>query len=305
MSAIAFILLAATSCSTGIESTKKIQMSRSQQKQMQKSEEQIFADGIKGTPLSQWKTGRKFLASSDRTPLIFEPSDIDYASEDTSFAGRTLTFTGTETRTTPDLRQECILLFSDGSHTFRYPTGKSSESAPSEIDSGKLPLLFDLALIDEWKERLSGLTIWTKSALWYDSDGNRRNGLKYAKATITEVRPNTGSFPMSVEITLPNGEKAYLSMNYTADTADSRNFAALFFLKDPKTRYPQITPENWTLIQQGKIGLGMTKEECRLALGNPDDVDAGSNPAQTLDLWKYGDGTYLMFTDGLLTRFRQ
>lgn len=298
-------LLLAAGCSTGIESTKKIQMSRSEQKQMIRSEEQTFADSIKGTPLSQWQKGKKFMASSGRTPLIFEPSGVEYASDYASFEGKILRFAGTESKLTPDLNEECVIVFTDGNQIYRYHTGKTSEAAMQDTYSSKLPLLYDLDLIETWKNKISGLTVWTRSSLWYDSSGNRIPGLKFAKAGITDVTPSSGTFPMKVQIMLPDGETAYLNMNYTTDTADSRNFAAIFFLKDPKSKYPNITPENWELIQKGKIRIGMTKEECRLSLGNPDDVDAGKTTSQTMDIWKYGDGIYLMFTDGLLSRFRQ
>lgn len=104
---------------------------------------------------------------------------------------------------------------------------------------------------------------------------------------------------------MPSGEEAYLHMNYTSDTHDSRNFATLFFMNDPKTKYPQISEENWAMIQKGKVSLGMTKEECKLSVGNPDELNAGHSQSQTMDVWQYSDGTYLVFTDGLLTRFRQ
>ena len=79
----------------------------------------------------------------------------------------------------------------------------------------------------------------------------------------------------------------------------------LFLLADPKGKYPHISNENWALIQQGKVGTGMTKEECKLSIGNPDDLQSGHSRSQTMDIWQYNDGTFLMFEDGLLTRFRQ
>lgn len=280
-------------------------MSRTEQRLMQRSEEQTFADAIKGTPLSQWQPGKEFIASSGRSALVFEPSGVEYQAEDNSFEGKILKYVGIESRLTPGLNDECVIVFTDGAKDYRYPTGKSATKAREEIYSSKLPLIYDLDLIQIWKDRLSGLTVWTRSPLWYDATGNRIPGLKYTPVTIIDILPSTGSFPMRVKIKLSDGNTAFLNMNYTSETADSRNFAAIFYLKDPKTRYPQISPENWALIQQGKIGYGMTKEECRLALGNPDDVDTGKTTSQTMDLWKYGDGTYLIFTDGLLTRFRQ
>lgn len=49
----------------------------------------------------------------------------------------------------------------------------------------------------------------------------------------------------------------------------------------------------------------MTKTEARLALGNPKDVSQGHNSALLYELWQYPDGSYLMFEDGLLLRFKQ
>lgn len=272
---------------------------------MEKSPEQKLAESVQGTPLSAWEQGKRFMAMSERTVYIFDPAGLNQQEMSQSFIGTPLTFVGLDSRMNPDLREECVILFTDGIRTLRYSPGKSTEEALKEIDSSKLPLISDLALIDEWKERLKGKTLWTRSNLWYDSTGYRLAGLKFAKVKIEDVIPSTGDFPMKIKITGPEGEEAYLQMNYTSDHHDTRNFAALFFLSDPKEKYPQISDEHWALIQRSKVGEGMTKEECRLSIGNPDEVRSGHNRSQTMDIWQYSDGTYLMFTDGLLTSFRQ
>ena len=46
----------------------------------------------------------------------------------------------------------------------------------------------------------------------------------------------------------------------------------------------------WEMICAGKVREGMTKEECRLSLGNPDDVDSGHDWNSTLDIWRYENG---------------
>ena len=51
-------------------------------------------------------------------------------------------------------------------------------------------------------------------------------------------------------------------------------------------------------------GLGMTKEECKLSLGNPTDVNSGHDWNSTIDFWQYPNGSYLRFQDGLLVSFR-
>ena len=300
---IGIIAVISASCSTGIESTKKIRMTKEDVKLMTKTPEQKFEETVQGTLLSDWKEGKRFLAMSDRTLYIFEPSELNSA--DSSLKGTILYFAGLDSHTTPDLREECVILFSDGDRTFRYRTGKETASALKEIDSSKLPLISDIDLIDLWKERIAGKTLWTKSSLWYSSTGDRMSGLKFAEVKVEDVTPATGDFPIKVRITGPNGEEGFMQMNYTSDIHDSRNFASDFYLSDPKAKYPNISDENWAAIQRSRVKEGMTKEECKLSIGNPDEVRSGHNRSQTMDIWQYSDGTYLMFTDGLLTNFRQ
>lgn len=303
--ALVVVLVMCASCSTGIESTKKIKMTKEDAKLMVKTAEEAYTESLLGTPLSSWKEGKEFLALSDRTFYIFEPTGLSNELSGQALKGNTLFFKGTESYQTPDLREECILLFSDGQNTYRYRTGKPTATAMKDIESSKVPLMSDLDLISKWKEKLVGETFWTKSNLWYDEKGDRCTGQKFTKVTILDVVPTTGNFPMKVKIKDESGKEAFMQMNYTSDAYDSRNFASLFFLSDPKAKYPKISEENWALIKDGKVGLGMTKEECKLAIGNPDEVNAGHTHSQTMDMWQYANGTYLMFTDGLLTRFRQ
>lgn len=305
MAAIVVCVFVFSSCSTGIESTKMIKMTKEDVKLLSKTAEQTFSESLHGTPLSSWQEGKEFLALSDRTFYIFDPTGLSSELSGQSLKGSKLYFKGSDSYQTPDLKEECILLFTDGKQTYRYITGKSTTEAKNEIESSKLPLMSDLDLISQWKEKIAGKTLWTKSNLWYDEKGDRRDGQKFAKVTIIDVIPTTGDFPMKVKIKDENGKEAFMQMNYTSEAHDTRNFASLFFLSDPKTKYPHITEENWALIKDGKVGMGMTKEECKLAIGNPDEVKAGHTHSQTMDMWQYANGTYLMFTDGLLTRFRQ
>lgn len=272
---------------------------------MAKSEEQKLAESIKGTPLSSWEKGKRFMAMSDRTLYIFEPNEQMAGQDASSMSGVVLKFEGVERYINPDLKEECVIVFSDGTNSYRYRTKKTTAEALNEIDSSKLPLMSDLDLVDSWRKELTGSTLWTKSNLWYDKSGYRLPGLKFAQVSILDVEPTSGDFPMRIKVSAPEGEVAYLQMNYTSDLHDSRNFSALFFLSDPKRKYPQISDENWALIQRGKLNTGMTKEECKLSIGNPDEVRAGHNRSQTMDIWQYSDGTYLFFTDGILNEFRQ
>lgn len=304
MTMLAVSAMILTSCSTGIESTKKIKMTKEDMKLMSKTPEQEFSSEIRGQHLSEWETGKKFLAMSDRTLYIFLPSGLSNTESGADIEGRIMTYTGIESVLTPGLSEECIIKFSDGIHQLSYATGKPTESALIEIDSSRMPLLADIDLADEWKTKLLDKTLWTRNSLWYDEHGNRLGGRKFEEVKVTDVIPSTGDFPLKVKIKTNKGEEAYLQMNYTSDSHDSRDFSSIFFLTDPKIKYPNISDEHWVLIQQGKVALGMTKDECRLSLGNPDELRSGHNTAQTMDIWQYANGGFLMFTDGLLTQFR-
>ncbi|MDE5870676.1 MAG: hypothetical protein K2H22_01855, partial [Muribaculaceae bacterium] len=108
---------------------------------MVKSPEQTFSESVQGTPLSSWEKGKEFLGMSDRTLYIFEPTGLNTEKTDLSLKGKTLRFTGIDNHVNPDLREECVILFSDGNQILRYRTGKSSSDAMNEIDSSKLPLI--------------------------------------------------------------------------------------------------------------------------------------------------------------------
>ncbi|MDE6855224.1 MAG: hypothetical protein K2J34_02010, partial [Muribaculaceae bacterium] len=145
---IGVFTLISASCSTGIESTKKIRMTKEDVRMMVKSPEQEFSESIQGTPLASWEKGRRFTALTDRTLYIFDPSGLPEDAAAQSLKGKTLYFIGLDSHINPDLREECVILFSDGIHIFRYRTGKTTEEAMTEIDSSRIPLIADAALID-------------------------------------------------------------------------------------------------------------------------------------------------------------
>ena len=48
----------------------------------------------------------------------------------------------------------------------------------------------------------------------------------------------------------------------------------------------------------------MTKEECRLAKGNPSDLYGGHDYSKSMLIWVYPDATTLYFEDDLLVRVK-
>lgn len=293
-------------CNTGIDSTKVIKMSKSEQREASPDAEEVFASEMRSAPLGEWKPGKSFLVSDNKATLILETSGKSAAD---SLEGELLRFEGLETRPSPGGERTLVVRFrSAGSgETYKYNTGKENVEGLSQLTGLDIPMLIDLDLVAQVDSMLRGKTLWTRTRLWYDADGNTLDGRKYVPVRVTGVRPGNKVFPVEIDFTDDRGQLASVLMNVRGLSglgAESRTFPSLFSLEDPRPGYKTITPERWTLIQNGKVALGMTKEECRLALGNPADVAAGHNWSSVIDIWSYKDGTFLQFEDGLLSNFR-
>lgn len=294
-----------TSCFTGVEGTKKISISRDDRKLLQPSAEEEFFRRVEGSPLGEWEKGRQFIAADNRTILIFDQEGLPSDPLGMGIGGKALSFEGIDTAPAPDGSPEAVAVFRLGDTLLRYDTGKAPEAALREVTSDRMPMLIDMKMVDSARSLLVGRHLWTKSPLWYDASGERTAGLRFVPVTITDVTAGNAAFPMKVEIKDSRGDTAWMMMNFGNSGQESRSFSNIFSLSDPRSRYPETSDEAWKMICRGRVMTGMTKQECRLALGNPSEVDSGHDYSQTLDLWHYPDGTVLWFEDGLLSRFRQ
>lgn len=306
LGAVAIIsLLGASSCFTGVESTKKITLSKEDKKAIMPSEEDLFFQPVAGTPVTQWEIGRPFIAADNKALMIFEQQGLPLDMDEVGLGGKKLTFAGADQRIAPDGSHSLVLLFRDGDNLYRYNTEKNVNVAAEEVHSDQVPMLIDCAMIDSARKLLNGKRLWTRSPLWYDSVGNRIPGRKFVPVTINSVESGNLVFPVKLGFKTDDGEQAWAFMNFGNSATESRAFANLFYLNDYRKNFPAISDEVWNLICEGKIATGMSKLECKLSLGNPSEVDAGHDYSQTLDLWHYPDGAILWFEDGVLTRFRR
>lgn len=299
------LALSLSSCFTGVEGTKKITLSKEDKRNVKPTAEELFFSQVAPTPLSQWKPGKKFVAADNKTILIFEQQGLPSDPEAAALAGKTLSFEGVSDRIGPDGKKYALLTFSADGQRFLYNTGKLSDSAPETVLSDAIPMMVDSDMIEEARNIVAGKKLWTRSSLWYDADGNRIPGRKFVPVTITDALPGSLMFPLKVAFTDSDGNPAFMFLNFGHSGTDSRQFAHIFSLSDIRKNYPHITDETWDIITREGLKNGMTKEECKLSLGNPNEVSSGHDYSQTLDLWHYSGGTVLWFEDGLLTRFRR
>lgn len=289
------------SCFTGVESTNKITLSRDDRRRSRPTAEESLLASISPDPLSRWQQGKKFLVADDKINILLESNPGTPALTE----GDTLRFLSTRKKVAPDGSALLLLVLECDGARYSLSTGRSPELADSAFSSSQIPLLIDLDMVAHADRLLRDRTVWIRTPLWQDKDGNTIRRRKFVPVTVTAVLPGDKAFPMRVAFRDETGETAFVPMGFRNTGPDSRDFAALFFLSDNRRRYSEISDSNWQLIQQGRLATGMTKEECKLSIGNPSDVNSGHDYSRTLEIWQYDDGSFLRFADGLLVDFRK
>lgn len=296
--------LSLSSCFTGIESTKKISLSREDRKAMQPTAEEKFFPGLKGEPIESWQEGKEFMVTDSKAIIMLKPVFNSMTADGTDLKGEILKFKEVGTRMGADGTPTLTIRFSGDLDEYQYTTGKTFDSGIEIIRSNDIPMLIDLDMVKEANSLLKDKNVWTKTGLWYDRDGEKKDGRKFEPVRIIEVLPGNTVFPLKLKIEDTKGEIFYLFMNYGNSDSESRSFHNIFSLSDPRHHYPHIEAEKWELICSGKVAPGMSKEECKLSLGNPVDVSTGHDYSQVYEIWTYEDGKVLWFEDGILTRSR-
>lgn len=279
-------LTALSGCFTGIEKTPVIKDNSSSKSTGKLTAEQELLSNISPLPLSQWQEGKPFIITAGRISYAYTPA----AAAQSLNEGDTIRFNSVSqnVRLAGDTVTEIHLITPLGDQITTVV-----ESSPASIADKPLPLPFtvDADLISEVRSLLKGRKVWTLRP--------DRNGKRYQKTEITDVLVGNADFPFMI-ITPEDS----LLMVLSSRSSSARTFNNLFTLSDPRKHYPQISNQNWELICSGKIAADMTREECRLAIGTPAQIDRDATYSGLLERWTYPDGKYLIFTDGLLTRFR-
>lgn len=298
------IAVVASSCFTGVESTPKITADNVRESGVRVTDEQSFARQIISEPPARWLPGKKWLVADQKIALTFTPA----SSPTDSLTGHTLAFV--EARTAPTLTgAEAVelVLRSDDNRTFYHRTGVAPQDW--ELRSGySLPFAIELSAVELADKLMAGKTFFISTPRWYDKEGRDVNGQRHVPVTVVGVRPGNHLYPLLVGFTQPMRPEQpvmYVLMTYGSETSATRNFDRLFSFSDPRKDYPSITDETWQKIINSQLAEGMTRDECRLALGTPAAVDRAATPGAMLERWSYENGVYLIFEDGYLTKYRQ
>ncbi len=294
-----FALLPLTGCFTGIESTPKITASDVRRENALPTTEDGFLAKVTPSPFKEWTAGKRFHVTDDKVSLIFGPT----LKPGTKLAGKTITYDSATTSADFTGREVTDLTFvtPDGQRpVYRINRDISTDSASPDV-----PFTIQKSIIEDARNLLQGKRLYIMTSQWRDSLDRITGGRKFVPVTITDIGYGTANYPIRVTFTDDgSGKEAMLFLSTGDDTKSSRRFAAQFSLDNPRKRYPAITDETWALIIDGKLRQGMTRDECRLSLGAPNDVDRAAGYNAMHEVWSYENGIYLIFEDGLLKTFR-
>lgn len=300
--AIAFLAVA-SACFTGIESTPKITSENVRESGVRITNEQIFASKIVPQPPAQWEGGKMWLVADPKISLTFT-SASDAASP---IPGDTLRLINTRLTTTLTGNQaiELVLSSNDG-RLFFHRTGFSQDDWLAK-KFYNIPFAIELSAVELADSLMEGKTYFVSTPRWFDSEGRDVMGQRHVPVTVLAVKPGNHLYPLLVAFSQndrPSEPVRYILMTYGDETSATRNFDRLFSFSNPRKIYPNITDQTWDKIINSQIAEGMTREECRLALGAPASIDRAATPGAQLERWTYENGVYLLFEDGYLTKFR-
>ncbi len=301
---VAVAALSLTGCFTGVESTKKIT-----EKDVQRAIRH-FDDGsressihVAADSLSSWREGKEFWCVDNQARLIFKPS-VDYDLDTLALEGKKLSYAGYGTHKTLDNNEVVDIYLNCGSYRLMYNTGKTFKEVNRR--SFSIPFLVDDDIIQNVVNQLVDKTVYVKTAIWYDIEGGHPAGnRRFIPVVITAVKPGNKVYPLKVEFrATDNGDEAFVWMKVPGSDGVGRDFDSLFSMTDVRKQYPDISPATWANIVNGKVAEGMTKEECRLAMGSPVNVRQLPDQSGLREYWYYDGGRYLFFVDGVLKEFR-
>ena len=114
-----------------------------------------------------------------------------------------------------------------------------------------------------------------KSAKCTSITGEEVNLPRYTHLTIKNITSDVNSPFHTLEMANEKGEMFTIKTTFQSTSAintilqSDNYFGDLFGIGNLKAKYPNITEEMWQIISKGEVRKGMTKEECKLSLGDP------------------------------------
>lgn len=294
MSAVCPFIL--TGCFTGVESTPKITAREVERRHAVETPEMIYASPLAVEPPARWQAGKLFYVTDGKISYALTPYDISVNLHN----GDLLTYQGHEpVKSMTEIDDTDFIFTTAAGDTLRYRV-----EAPYDEIAGRasldVPFTIEMSLVEAASRLLSGNDYYITTSLWFNDNGDNINGRQLVKVHIDSVTPGNTNYLLAVHFTDGRGTSSRVYMSTGNGARSTRNFDTLFTLTDPREKYRYITDAIWDYITRRAVCKEMTREECRLAVGNPVEVYRG----HYIERWNYDNGRYLIFDDDHLQEFR-
>ncbi len=300
---VAALCLSLTSCFTGVESTKKI-TAEEVEAVKQSAEDAFIENYFVSQGCNEWKAGKTFYYTDEKLSWVFRPERPTFP-DSVSLKGKIFTYMGSEEVSPFGGEKEVVLLFDCEGYKFRYETGKSAAEIERLKYTPLIPPFIDMDNLNTARSLLKDRTLYIKSSMWYNAEGKAIEGRKLVPVKVLDVRPGNNVLPVEVWFEDDRGNQAGVYMSLLSSSRSQYiTFDRLFSFENPRLQYKQIEDEAWEQITRGRVKAGMTKDECKLSLGNPHEVKKIPTYSGLREQWIYNSGAYLFFVDGLLSDYR-
>ena len=287
---------------TGVESTPKITAGDVRREREPVAAEDTFLSHAVDAPLSEWRPGKEFIVTDRRISLIFGAT----APQGEELAGRTITYSGSDETTSVTGSPVTDLSFTSPSGSRLVYRINRPLSRLVEDDAPGVPFTIQRSVVDAAAKAMNGRNLYILTLAWRDdNDTPIKDGRKFVKVHIDSVSPGNNHYSLKAAFTDNRGVSGRIFFHPGAKGDSPRTFPTIFSFDDPQSRYTSVSPETWRLITEGKVADGMTREECRLALGAPKEVERGATHSYLREMWLYENGVYLLFEDGILKPHRR
>lgn len=127
--------------------------------------------------------------------------------------------------------------------------------------------------------------------------------LRYTSLHIKEIEVKLPDTKAKLTLEDSNGSifEIEVDLKYDIIAKNDNYIEDVLAFGDLRKQYPHTTDENWELISQGEVREGMTSDECRLALGNPIQIEFKQDTR--FETWLYAR-KMLEFESGKLLRYK-
>lgn len=247
---------------------------------------------------------RKAVLFDEKLSFVFRPEKPTFP-DSISLKGKIFTYAGSIEESPFGGDDKVVLLFDCEGHKFRYETGKTREEIGRLKYTPLIPPFIDIDDLNMARSLLKDRVLYIKTPMWYNEKSEAIEGRKLIPVRVVDIRPGNNVLPVEVWFEDDKGNQAGVFMSLLSSSRSQYiTFDRLFSFENPRLQYKEIQDDAWEQITLGKVKTGMTKAECKLSLGNPNEVKKIPTYSGLREQWIYNSGAYLFFVDDLLADYR-